>query len=253
MASQLDPRKRLYLQRMGITAWERRACANPSAVADAAVGTTSDDAAAAPGSLSAGRGEDAVPTMDWESLEATVAACRRCGLCESRTRTVFGVGDREADLLVIGEAPGEQEDRRGEPFVGPAGQLLDQMLRAIGLGRDHGVYIANILKCRPPGNRDPAQEEVRQCTPYLNRQIALLRPKAILAVGRIAAHYLLDADEPLRAMRSRAWTYGEADIPVIVSYHPSYLLRTPADKAKAWQDLKRLVVLISAKQEATDQ
>lgn len=252
MASHLDQRKRLYLQRMGMTPWERRTCATAS-VMDAAAAVP-DDPEPAPVVMPSGVDDDAVRTMGWESLEASVAVCQRCGLCESRTRTVFGVGDHEADLLVIGEAPGEQEDRQGKPFVGPAGQLLDQMLRAIGLDRGKGVYIANILKCRPPANRDPTQDEVRQCTPYLNRQIALLRPRAILAVGRIAAQYLLDSDQPLRAMRSRTWTYGDAAIPVIVSYHPSYLRRTPADKSKAWQDLKRLVPLISAKQqEATDQ
>ncbi len=184
--------------------------------------------------------------LDWADLEARVAACERCGLCENRRKTVFGVGDRGADLLVIGEAPGAEEDRRGEPFVGRAGRLLDQMLRAITLERGRRVYIANILKCRPPGNRDPQAEEMSQCTPYLDRQIALIRPRVILAVGRIAAQYLLRTDKPLKALRQQQWHYPESEIPVVVSYHPSYLLRTPGDKGKAWQDLKRLIPLLGA-------
>ncbi|MBV8783826.1 MAG: uracil-DNA glycosylase, partial [Gammaproteobacteria bacterium] len=162
--------------------------------------------------------------------------CRRCALHATRTRAVFGVGPLRTDWLVIGEAPGAEEDRRGEPFVGAAGQLLDAMLRAIGLDRGSNVYIANVLKSRPPNNRDPRPEEVSACLPYLVRQIALLQPKILLAVGRIAAQNLLATDTPLARLRGRVHRFG--DTPLVVTYHPAYLLRTPADKRKAWEDLK---------------
>jgi DNA polymerase len=148
------------------------------------------------------------------------------------------VGPKRADWLVIGEAPGAEEDRRGEPFVGAAGQLLDAMLRAIGLDRASNVYIANVLKSRPPGNRDPKPEEVAACLPYLLRQIALLRPKIMLAVGRIAAQNLLATQVPLGRLRGQVHHFGEFKTPLVVTYHPAYLLRTPADKRKAWEDLK---------------
>jgi DNA polymerase len=151
---------------------------------------------------------------------------------------VLGVGPKRADWLVIGEAPGAEEDRRGEPFVGAAGQLLDAMLRAIGLDRKTNVYIANVLKSRPPNNRDPKPEEVEACLPYLARQIRLLEPKIMLAVGRIAAQNLLATDAPLGRLRGRVHHFGEQQTPLIVTYHPAYLLRTPADKRKAWEDLK---------------
>ncbi len=173
---------------------------------------------------------------DWPRLEGLVAACRRCALCETRTQTVFGVGDRRAEWFVVGEAPGAQEDRQGEPFVGPAGQLLNAMLRAIGLARER-VFIANVLKCRPPGNRDPLAGEAAECLPYLERQIALVRPRIILVVGRIAAQNLLGTDEPLARLRGRLHRFGAEGRPTVVTYHPAYLLRTPADKAKTWQDL----------------
>lgn len=177
-----------------------------------------------------------ISTLDWEPLAARVAACTACQeLAATRTRTVFGVGDRQADWLFIGEAPGAEEDRRGEPFVGRAGQLLDSILFALGLKRGQGVYIANILKCRPPGNRDPRPEESRACRAYLDRQITLIRPRIIVALGRIAAQNLLQSDEPLARLRGRALTYQ--DIPLVVTYHPAYLLRKPADKRKAWEDL----------------
>jgi DNA polymerase len=148
------------------------------------------------------------------------------------------VGPQRADWLVIGEAPGAEEDRRGEPFVGAAGQLLDAMLRAIGLDRKTNVYIANVLKSRPPHNRDPKPDEVAACMPYLLRQIALLQPKIMLAVGRIAAQNLLATDAPLARLRGRVHSFGELHTPLVVTYHPAYLLRTPADKRKAWEDLK---------------
>jgi DNA polymerase len=173
---------------------------------------------------------------EWERLAAEVRACTRCGLHGGRTQTVFGVGRRDAELLVIGEAPGADEDRQGEPFVGRAGQLLNAMLRAIGLPRSE-VYIANILKCRPPNNRDPQPAEASACTPYLARQIALVRPRAILAVGRIAAQWLLQSDAPIGRLRGRVFRYGDSGTPLIVTYHPAYLLRTPLAKATAWTDL----------------
>jgi uracil-DNA glycosylase family 4 len=177
------------------------------------------------------------PTGDWGTLRERVSACTACDLCKTRTQTVFGVGDTRADWLIIGEAPGADEDRQGEPFVGRAGQLLNAMLLAIGLPRET-VFIANILKCRPPGNRDPRPEEVARCLPYLHNQIALLKPKIILAVGRIAAQNLLATDVPLARLRGKLHRFGEADTPLVITYHPAYLLRTPADKRKAWEDLK---------------
>jgi DNA polymerase len=180
--------------------------------------------------------EDRVDGLDWADLEARVASCAACQLHATRTQTVFGVGSREADCMVIGEAPGADEDRQGEPFVGRAGQLLNAMLFAMGYRRED-VYIANILKCRPPKNRDPLPEEVVCCEPFLRRQVALVRPKLILAVGRVAAQNLLKVDTPIGKMRGRQYEYGEESIPVVVTYHPAYLLRTPRDKRKAWQDL----------------
>jgi DNA polymerase len=177
------------------------------------------------------------PVADWGALRERVAGCTACDLCKTRTQTVFGVGNTQADWLVIGEAPGGEEDRQGEPFVGRAGQLLNAMLMAIGLPRET-VFIANILKCRPPGNRDPKPEEVSKCLPYLSNQIALLKPKIMLAVGRIAAQNLLATDAPLARLRGKLHHFGEANTPLVITYHPAYLLRTPADKRKAWEDLK---------------
>lgn len=173
----------------------------------------------------------------WESLKAEVLSCKKCGLHATRTQGVFGVGNRRADWLIIGEAPGAEEDRQGEPFVGRAGQLLNAMLKAIGLQRET-VFIANVLKSRPPGNRDPKPDEVAACLPYLMRQIKLLQPKLMLAVGRIAAQNLLATDVSLGRLRGQVHTFGELNTPLIVTYHPAYLLRTPADKRKAWEDLK---------------
>jgi uracil-DNA glycosylase len=171
----------------------------------------------------------------WIPLKAAVSGCTKCGLHKTRTQTVFGVGDENADWMLIGEAPGAEEDRLGDPFVGQAGKLLDNMLAAIGLSRRANVYIANVLKCRPPGNRNPAPEEVEKCTPHLLQQIELIRPKLILAMGRFAAQTLLDSDASIAALRGRVHRY--AGVPLIVTYHPAYLLRTLEDKAKAWEDL----------------
>lgn len=184
-------------------------------------------------------GASTVATMDWTALREAVAACRACGLSGGRTQTVFGVGDTGASWLFVGEAPGEEEDRRGEPFVGKAGQLLDRMLAALGMDRQHDVFIANVLKCRPPHNRDPLPEERAHCDPYLRRQIELIEPRVVVALGRIAAQALLGTEASLASLRSRVHTLrvGARAYPVVVTYHPAYLLRTPADKARAWADL----------------
>jgi DNA polymerase len=171
----------------------------------------------------------------WIPLKAEVKGCTACGLEKTRTQTVFGVGDENADWMLIGEAPGAEEDRLGDPFVGQAGKLLDNMLAAIDLKRGANVYIANVLKCRPPGNRNPEPNEVAKCTPFLLRQISLIRPKLILAMGRFAAQTLLETDASIASLRGRLHKY--AGVPLIVTYHPAYLLRTLPDKAKAWEDL----------------
>lgn len=171
----------------------------------------------------------------WEALETCVKNCTACSLHTTRTQTVFGVGNIQAKLMIIGEAPGFHEDHEGEPFVGRAGQLLTAMIKSIGLERCD-VYIANILKCRPPDNRDPLVEEVETCTPFLNQQIALVKPKLLLALGRIASHYLLNTKTSLESLRNKIHCYGE--IPLMVTYHPAYLLRNPIDKKKAWADLQ---------------
>jgi len=219
-------RRRQYLEAIGIEEWRLRAreAPPPKPPAAAVIGSPAALAADIAG--------------EWQALRAEVLACRRCALHATRTQGVFGVGPLRCDWLVIGEAPGAEEDRRGEPFVGAAGQLLDAMLRAIDLDRRSNVYIANILKSRPPGNRDPRPEEVAACLPYLERQIALLQPRIILAVGRIAAQNLLATDVPLGRLRGRVHHLGERRTPLVVTYHPAYLLRTPGDKRKAWEDLK---------------
>ncbi|MEI8266477.1 MAG: uracil-DNA glycosylase [Betaproteobacteria bacterium] len=189
-----------------------------------------------------------VAGLDWPALREAVAGCRACGLCEKRRQTVFGVGHPRAHWMVVGEAPGEQEDLRGEPFVGPAGRLLDQMLAALGLTRaeaaaegapplapERQVYIANTLKCRPPGNRNPEPAELAKCEPFLVRQIELVQPRVILAMGRFAVQALLRTDEPIGRLRGRVHRYQ--GVPLIVTYHPAYLLRNLLDKAKAWDDL----------------
>jgi len=173
---------------------------------------------------------------DWEQLRANVAACTRCRLHQTRTQTVFGVGNPSADWMIVGEAPGAEEDRRGEPFVGRAGKLLDAMLRSVGYDRDQ-VFIANILKCRPPNNRDPSSDEAASCRQYLERQIELIKPRLILAVGRIAAQHLLQTDAPLGRLRGQRYSLHDGRVPLVVTYHPAYLLRSPSQKRKAWQDL----------------
>ena len=216
-------RRRHYLTALGIEEWLPR---SPAPLPAPPPQTTA---------------EPVVPTAippGWQELADDVARCTRCELYRTRTRPVLGVGDRHAQWLVVGEAPGAEEDRRGEPFVGAAGQLLDAMLRAIGLSRDRNVYIANILKSRPPGNRDPSPAEVAACLPYLERQIGLIRPRLILAVGRIAMQNLLGTDISLGRMRGKVHEFGGLKTPLVVTYHPAYLLRKPEDKRKAWEDLK---------------
>lgn len=205
-----------YLDALGIDTFVPRRAAIPAAVA-----------ANAP-ALSA----------DWQPLQAQVSVCTQCALHHTRTRTVFGVGNPHADWLVIGEAPGAEEDRQGEPFVGAAGKLLDAMLQAIGLSRAQNVFVANMLKCRPPGNRDPQPEELASCRPFLLRQIAAIKPKLILAVGRIAAQSLLATGAPLARLRGQVHEFAPSGTPLIVTYHPAYLLRSPGEKRKAWEDLK---------------
>ena len=210
-----------YLEAMGIPVWVLRDAAEPEQDADE---VRSDDA-------------------DWTELQEAVRSCTKCDLHRGRTQTVFGVGSQTADLLIIGEAPGAEEDRRGEPFVGRAGQLLNAMLAAIHLARED-VYIANILKCRPPDNRDPKGEEAATCTPYLQRQIDLLQPRVILALGRIAAQWLLQSNAPIGRLRGRTFEYGSHSTPMVVSYHPAYLLRSPLQKSRSWDDLKLVTRLL---------
>ena len=175
------------------------------------------------------------PANAWIELKQLVSGCVKCGLHKTRTQTVFGVGDPGAEWMLIGEAPGAEEDRLGDPFVGQAGRLLDNMLAALGLDRAKNVYIANVLKCRPPGNRNPEPEEVAKCSPHLLRQIELVNPKLIVAMGRFAAQTLLETDASIASLRGRVHRY--AGRPCIVTYHPAYLLRNLPDKAKAWADL----------------
>lgn len=182
-----------------------------------------------------GSREEQVSRMGWQELKETVKNCTVCGLRAGCTQTVFGVGDEKADWLLVGEAPGAEEDRLGEPFVGQAGRLLDNMLAALGLRRGENVYIANVLKCRPPGNRNPEPAEVAACSPYLIRQIELIQPKLIVAMGRFAAQTLLNSEATIGSLRGAVHRYH--GVPLVVTYHPAYLLRNLPDKAKAWADL----------------
>ena len=204
-----------YLEALGLDRWVLR---RPM---------SSASAAAAP----------VVTAAPWDALAAEVRVCTLCDLHKTRTQTVFGVGNQRAELLVVGEAPGADEDREGEPFVGRAGQLLNSMLRAMRAPRET-VYIANALKCRPPGNRDPTPEEARCCRPYLLRQVELLAPRLMVAVGRIAAQNLLATETPIGKLRGVVHRFGESAIPLIVTYHPAYLLRSPSEKRKSWVDLR---------------
>jgi len=248
-------RRNQYLASIGVDVWVRRsmpevlepAVIEPAAVDEPAVHAPAVEVpvSEAPVALEPPAAQPAIAEPvaadladRWQALRTEVLSCTRCGLHQTRTQGVVGVGPQRTDWMVIGEAPGAEEDRRGEPFVGRAGHLLDAMLRAIGLDRGTNVYIANVLKSRPPNNRDPKPEEVAACLPYLMRQIALLQPRLMLAVGRIAAQNLLSTDLSLGRLRGKVHHFGELNTPLIVTYHPAYLLRTPADKRKAWEDLK---------------
>jgi DNA polymerase len=216
--AELSPIQQQVLEQMGIDVWVSRRAPVTALAPDQT------------------RPGDAECGEDWAALNARIRACERCELHASRTQAVCGVGRQDADWLVIGEAPGADEDRQGEPFVGRAGQLLNEMLRAAGQQREQ-VFIANILKCRPPSNRDPKPAEVEQCMPYLQEQIAHIKPRIILVVGRVAAHNLLQVDTPIGRLRGQVHYYGDENIPVVVTYHPAYLLRSPAQKRKSWDDL----------------
>lgn len=209
--------KQAYLTQMGIQTWQLRQNAVITPIFE----------------------ED---SSNWDHLKHCVRDCTACSLHATRTQTVFGVGNPTADLMFIGEAPGFYEDQKGEPFVGRAGQLLNAMLEAISLER-RNVYIANILKCRPPNNRDPLPEEVKTCTPFLEKQIAMVKPKLLVALGRIAAHFLLDTKTSLTQLRGKIHSY--ANTPLIVTYHPAYLLRNPIDKSKAYQDLQKILEMLT--------
>jgi len=234
--------QRQYLDAMGIQAWSLRNAQPDSVEPGAIVEEPAEQEVVAPAVVEERAGAD-----DWLRLEQKVAQCMACDLHQQRTQTVFGIGNRQADWMIIGEAPGADEDRQGEPFVGRAGQLLNAMLQAVSLSREQ-VFIANILKCRPPNNRDPRAEEVQQCQGFLQRQIALVQPRVILAVGRVAAQNLLDTDTPVGRLRSQCHHYGDDGIPLVVTYHPAYLLRSPQEKRRAWQDLQlaRQVVATSS-------
>lgn len=253
----MDPcRRAVFLREMGLSpVWRLRRTAQaqerrpegavPESEIQASTGAVSGMSAAArerdhvaveaPGMPAGDDRAARILGMGWERLKDAVSGCRSCPLCETRSNTVFGVGDEQADWLIVGEAPGSEEDIQGEPFVGQAGKLLDNMLASLGLARGANVYIANVLKCRPPGNRNPESREVLQCSPYLLRQIDLIQPKLIIAMGRFAAQTLLETDASIGSLRGRLHRYR--GVPLIVSYHPAYLLRSLPEKAKAWEDL----------------
>ena len=225
----MDESKRLYyLEQMGIQVWVPRNIKHTEILANQNVQVLEKE-------LNYSRVN--FDTSNFDELKQVVASCTLCDLHKTRTQTVFGVGHPAADWLIIGEAPGADEDRKGEPFVGRAGQLLTNMLRAIGLAREE-VFIANILKCRPPNNRDPQPSEIDCCRPYLRKQIDFIQPKIILAVGRIAAQALLKTDTPIGKLRGKEFKFEDTQIPVVATYHPAYLLRSPQQKRKAWEDLK---------------
>lgn len=257
----MDGRRKQRLEALGIETWVRRdappvvaaapvaaAAAKPVVPAERVVATPARPAPAPiaatpppkPAIVPATASASIEVPADWDALRNLVSGCQRCKLCKTRTQTVFGVGLTTAPLMVVGEGPGADEDAQGEPFVGRAGKLLDEMLRSIGRTRADNTYIANVVKCRPPGNRDPEADEVEGCRPYLDMQIQLLKPKLIVALGRIAAQRLLSTEEPLSRLRGPLHQYGKFQTPVFVTYHPAYLLRSPKEKAKSWDDLKKV-------------
>lgn len=228
----VDARQVAYLQALGVDVYV------PRSAPPLRAGVVVDARPAAVGQATKAAASPAVVAvdLDWDELRTAVAACQRCDLHATRTQTVFGVGSRQARWMFIGEAPGAEEDKQGEPFVGRAGQLLTSMIRALGLRRED-VFIANVLKCRPPDNRDPRPSEVASCRGFLERQVALVNPTLIIAVGRIAAQNLLATETPLAKLRGKVHSFGAQAWPVVVTYHPAYLLRSPGEKRKSWQDL----------------
>lgn len=252
----LSSRQQAYLDAMGIPAWSLRnnkledipqvnsdvVSAKPQVILEVMPETIDAAVEEKPDEVVLSR---PVPQeiKSWDELQQAVRECTACGLYEQRHQTVFGVGNRQADVMVIGEAPGHDEDLKGEPFVGRAGQLLDAMLASIGLSRE-SAYIANIVKCRPPNNRDPSAEEAQACSGYLQRQMEWIQPKVIFAVGRVSAHQCLGREGTLSSLRGQIHQHHENGLPVIVTYHPAYLLRRPIEKRKAWDDLKRLRALL---------
>ncbi|HEY4038970.1 MAG TPA: uracil-DNA glycosylase [Burkholderiaceae bacterium] len=237
----MDTRRAVLWNRLGLgPIWTERQAPGAAEAQAAGADVAGEDAVTVDAAAQSGR---AVERMGWDELERTVAGCAACGLCKGRTRTVFGIGDHASEWMVIGEAPGAEEDLRGEPFVGQAGRLLDSILGAAGLGRTAGghaaVYIANVVKCRPPGNRNPEPEEAARCEPYLRRQIELVRPRVILLMGRVAAQAMLGTEASIASLRGHAHRIDVTgvSVPVIVTYHPAYLLRNLADKAKVWADM----------------
>jgi len=231
----VSARREAILREIGLAPlWKLRAAGAPAATDGAEPPPAVPQPEPAPWEPADAR-RAAIANMDWAELGPAVAACRACRLCERRKQAVLGVGDLQPDWLMVGEGPGAEEDERGEPFVGQAGKLLDNMLAAVGMARGRGVYIANTVKCRPPGNRTPEADEMAACFPYLERQIELLRPQLIVALGRPAAQTLLDREVKIGAARGSVFEYR--GIPLVVTYHPAYLLRNLPDKAKAWEDL----------------
>ena len=247
MAERLDANARdAVLKAMGIEQWHVRethaAVSEPMVESDESPMVVKTEAVAKLDDTS----NRPTPEIDWETLRHNVKRCTQCRLHETRTQPVFGVGDDSARVMVVGEAPGAEEDRTGEPFVGRAGHMLDSMLKAIGIDRP-SVFIANVIKCRPPQNRDPRADEVAACAGYLEAQVVHVKPNVILAVGRVAAQHLLGSTETLGRLRAQR-DLSAFGVPVLVTYHPAYLLRTPVQKARAWEDLKRLRSLIEAGQ-----
>ncbi|MGV6827660.1 MAG: uracil-DNA glycosylase [bacterium] len=244
-------RRDAYLGALGVTQWRRRDMLHTTIEGTAAIAESTKaipvehvaDTSAASATVAPDWNNKLPEAVDLDALKAQVSTCRACELADSRTQTVFGVGSSNPRLLVIGEAPGVEEDKRGEPFVGNAGKLLDNMLRAIGLSREQ-VFIANVIKCRPPRNRNPHAQEIAACRGFLESQIELLNPAVLLSVGAVSAHSLLEVDTPVGKLRGKTYRFGERQIPLLVTYHPAYLLRKPQEKAKAWVDLQRLMALL---------
>ncbi len=240
--------REVILREMGLTPiWVNRARAveAPSSELPAPAVVADPEPSLEPQQSAADR-EAAIANLSWDELIASIATCTACKLCKTRTNTVPGVGDRSPSWMVIGEAPGENEDKQGEPFVGKAGQLLDALLAAVGKKRGDGVYIANVIKCRPPGNRNPEPDEIAACAPYLSRQISLAQPKLLLATGKFAAQTLLNCHDTVGAMRALPEADSQRDgVPIVVTFHPSYLLRSPLEKAKAWDDLVKAKALVA--------